>query len=143
MFTSSSQYETARICSENREPGTCLSAVPDMHHIPILHDVVLAFEAQRALGAGVGFGTRFQQLIPANGLGSDEMLFQIGVNGSGAVLRLCIRWDCPGAALVFSGGEERNQSQQVIAFADQARESAFYKSIAAKKFCGVLVGHLG
>jgi hypothetical protein len=32
-----------------------LSRVPDVHHIPILHDVIFAFEPQRAFGAGVSF----------------------------------------------------------------------------------------
>ena len=54
--------------------------MPDMHHVAILHDVVFAFQAQRAFAAGVGFGTSFQQLVPANSFGANEMLFQIGMN---------------------------------------------------------------
>ena len=56
--------------------------MPDMHHIAILHDVVLAFQTQRALGARVGFRARFEQLVPANGFSTDEVLLQIGVDGS-------------------------------------------------------------
>jgi hypothetical protein len=29
--------------------------MPDVHHIPVLHNVVFAFKTQRAAGAGVGF----------------------------------------------------------------------------------------
>ena len=52
--------------------------MPDVHHVAILHDVVFAFEAQRAFGAGVGFGAGFEQLIPADGFSANEMLLQIG-----------------------------------------------------------------
>src|SRR5258707_15000733 len=82
-----------------------LPTVPYVHHVPILHDVVLAFEAEGAFGAGVCLGTRFQQLIPANGLGPDEVLFQIGVNGARAVLGPRILWDRPFAAFIFACGE--------------------------------------
>ena len=37
-----------------------LSAVADVHYIPVLDDVVFAFQAERTLGAGVGFRTRLQ-----------------------------------------------------------------------------------
>ena len=43
----------------------CLPRVPDMQHIPVLHDVVFAFEAEDAFGAGVGFGAGFEQLVAA------------------------------------------------------------------------------
>jgi len=33
--------------------------MPDVHHIAILDDVVLALEAQSAFGAGVGLGASF------------------------------------------------------------------------------------
>ncbi len=61
--------------------------MPDMHHIAILHDVVFAFETQRAFGSRVRFGTRFQQLIPANCLCANEMVFEVGVDRTGAILR--------------------------------------------------------
>ena len=36
-----------------------LSRVSYMHYIAVLHDVVFAFQSQRAFGAGVGFGASF------------------------------------------------------------------------------------
>ena len=45
-----------------------------MHYIPILHNVILAFKPKRAFGARIRFGTRFQQLVPANGFRPDEVL---------------------------------------------------------------------
>src|SRR4030088_2258289 len=80
--------------------------VPNVHHVAVLHDVVFAFEAQGALGAGVGFGAGFEKLIPADGFGANEMMFQIGMNGAGALLGAGVGGYLPGAALVFAGGEE-------------------------------------
>src|SRR5580704_2304047 len=85
-----------------------LSTVPNMHDVPVLHDIVFPFEAQRPLGAGVGFGACFQQLIPANCLSADEVFFEVGVNRSGGVLCSRVHGNCPGTAFVFSGGKERN-----------------------------------
>jgi len=50
-------------CSENetlvvqqiKRVGISSSAVPDVHDVAILHDVIFSFEAQRAASAGVGF----------------------------------------------------------------------------------------
>ena len=102
-----------------------------MHHVPILDNIVFAFQSQSALGTGVRFGSSFQQLVPANGFRADEVLFQVGVNGACAVLGAGIRGNGPGPAFVFSCGEERDQSQQVLALADQARKAAVGQSIAA------------
>ena len=78
----------------------------DVHHVAVFHDVLLAFEAEGAAGAGFGFGAGFEQLIPMNGLGADEMMLQIGVDGAGRVDGLGAALDSPGAALVFADGEE-------------------------------------
>ena len=92
--------------------------MPDVHHVAILHDVVFAFEAQRAFGAGVGFGAGFEQLVPADGFSADEMLFQIGVDGTGGFHGAGVDGNRPGAAFVFAGGEEGNQSQQRVAWCE-------------------------
>src|SRR5271169_3550348 len=42
-----------------------LARVPNVHHVTILYDVVLAFQAQRAFGAGIGFRAGFEKLVPA------------------------------------------------------------------------------
>ncbi len=105
--------------------------MPNVHHVPILHDVIFAFQAQCAFRSGIGLRSRLEQLIPPNRLRADEMLFQIRVNGSRAILCSCICGNRPRAAFVFPGGEERNQSQQVIALADQARQAAIGQSVAA------------
>src|SRR5947209_2736358 len=54
-----------------------LSAMSDVQHVAILNDVVLAFEAKPTFGLRVGYRAGFQQLVPMDGLGADEMLFKI------------------------------------------------------------------
>ena len=61
--------------------------MPYVHHVAILHDVVLTFESERALGARIGFRSRLQQLIPTNRFGADEVFLQIGVNRARSFLR--------------------------------------------------------
>jgi hypothetical protein len=80
--------------------------MPDVHHVSILHNVIFPLKPQDAFGAGVRFGTGFQQLVPADGLGADEMLFQIRMDGAGSFDRASIDRDRPGAAFVFADGEE-------------------------------------
>ena len=80
--------------------------MPYMHYIPILHDVILAFEAELTFGTSIGFGASFEQLIPADSFRPDEMLFEIGVNGSGGLDGARVNGDGPGATLVFAGGQE-------------------------------------
>src|SRR5262244_1539522 len=56
-----------------------LSAVPDVHHVSVLDDVVLALEPQRAFGTRVGLGTGLDELVPADRLGADEVFLEIRV----------------------------------------------------------------
>ena len=77
-----------------------------MHHVAILHDVLFAFQPQLAFGASVGFRARVQQRVPVDGFRANEMLFQIRVDCAGGVLRARSARHGPGAALVFTDGEE-------------------------------------
>ncbi len=65
-----------------------LPAVPDVHHIAVLHHVFFAFKAQRALGARRRLRAGFQQIVPANGFGADEVMLQVGVNRARRLRRL-------------------------------------------------------
>ncbi len=64
------------------------------------------------------------------------------MNRSGTILRARIQGNRPGAAFVFSGGEEGDQAEQVVALADEAGQAAVGESIAAQEFGGVFVAHL-
>src|ERR1700682_158266 len=110
------------------------AAVANMEHVAVLHNVVLALKPQDSLRACVGFGPGLQQLVPGNGFSPDKMFFQIRVNSAGGGLRARASRDGPGAAFVFANGEKRNDSKQLICFADQPRESAVGQTVTAQKF---------
>src|SRR5689334_11660768 len=101
-----------------------------MHHVSIPDDVVLTLQPQRAAGARVRFRSGFKKLIPVDCLGADEMLFQIGMNRSGGNLGARSALDCPGATFVLTDGKERDQPEELIAFADQPYKAAFFEPIA-------------
>ena len=61
------------------------AAMPNMDDVAILDQVVFALQPQRALGPGFGLRACLQERIPADDLGSDKVLFQIGMNGAGSL----------------------------------------------------------
>ena len=113
-----------------------------MHHIPVLHDVVFAFQPKSAFGAGVGFGAGFEQLVPADGFGADEVLFEIRVDRAGSFHGAGVDGDRPGAAFVFADGEERDQAEQAVGVTDEPDQAALGEPVAGEEFGGVGVGHL-
>ena len=112
-------------------------------HVAILHDVFLAFKAERALGARGGFRAGGQQVVPADGFGADEVMLQVGVDGSGGLRGLGAGRHRPGAALVFAGGEEADEAEQFVALADEADQTALVEAVAGQEFGGLFVVHLG
>src|SRR5437868_301764 len=114
-----------------------------MHDVAILHDVVLTLKAEGASRPCVGFRSGFQQLIPMNGFGANEMLFQIRVNSSGRLHSTAFDRNRPGAAFVFAYREERNQSHECIRGSNQTGEAAFGQAVAGEEFSGIGVAHFG
>src|SRR5437763_16684405 len=80
-----------------RTIGCMLSGVANVHDVAVFHDVILAFEAQRAFAARVRLRTRLEQLVPVDGLRPDEMFFQVGVDRAGRFHRAPSAADGPGA----------------------------------------------
>ena len=117
--------------------------MPDVHHVAVLCDVLLAFEAQCALGTSRSFGAGFEQRIPANRFGANEVMFQVRVNRAGGLRSFRANRDRPGAAFVFASRKKADQPLQLIALANQADETAFAQAVAAKKFRSFFVVHLG
>ncbi len=77
-----------------------------MHHVAILHDVFLAFEAEPAFGLGVGFRARLQKLVPVDDFRADEMLLQVRMDDPGGILRARVALGRPGTTFVLTYGEE-------------------------------------
>src|SRR6478736_7439336 len=52
----------------------------DGQHVAVVHQVVAALEAQRAAIARAGVATSFDERVPADDLGADEALLDVGVD---------------------------------------------------------------
>src|SRR4051812_26966550 len=131
----------AMSASAARRPRTTdsfsiLPAVPDVHYVAILHHVFLAFQAQSAADARGGLRAGIQQLIPANGLGADEVVLEIGMDGARGLRRFGPHRHRPCAAFVLTGGEEADEPQQLVALADEAHQAALVQSIAGEEIGG-------
>src|ERR1035441_9917097 len=85
--------------------------VADHQDVAVLDDVFLALQTELALVASAGIAAEIDQRFPVHHFGANELLFEIRVNGAGCFDRGAVHGDGPGAALVFSGGEEAHQAQ--------------------------------
>src|SRR5215510_3779093 len=93
-------------------PGKSVScAVPDVHYIAVLHDIVFPLQPQRAFSAGVCLRARSKQLVPMDSFSTDEMLLKIRMDCAARCLGARFALHRPGAAFVLTYGKERNQSQ--------------------------------
>src|ERR1700691_5173634 len=64
-----------------------LPAVPDVHYIAVLHEVLFALKTKGSLGARSRFATGGEQAVPADGFGADEVMLKVRVNGAGGLRR--------------------------------------------------------
>ena len=58
----------------------CLGRELDGDHVAVAHHVVAALEAQRAAVAGAGVAAGVDERVPADDLGADEALLDVGVD---------------------------------------------------------------
>ena len=61
---------------------------PEMHHVAVGDDVVLAFEPQLAGVARAGFAAIGDVVVIGDGLGADEAALEIGVDDARGLRRL-------------------------------------------------------
>ena len=59
--------------------------MPNMDDVAILDQVVFALQPQGPLRAGLGLRPSLQEQIPADDLGPDEVLLQIGMDRPGSL----------------------------------------------------------
>jgi len=64
-----------------------LSAMPNMKHVAVLHEVLLAFQPQCALRARSRFRACREQSIPANRLCANEVMLEVRVDGARGLRR--------------------------------------------------------
>ena len=88
-----------------------------------MHDVVLAFDADLAGGAGGLHGAGGHEVVVRDDLGLDEAALEVGVDDAGRLGSGRADRDRPGAGLLRPGGEERLQAEGVEADPDQLVEA--------------------
>jgi hypothetical protein len=64
--------------------GILLCIHTEMTRIPILHDVLFAFDAQFSRLARAGLA-EVDEVLPVDDLRADEILFEVGVNDAGGL----------------------------------------------------------
>src|SRR5215217_2410894 len=96
---------------------------PEMHHVAVGDLVVLAFEPQLADVARAGLAAALDVILERDGLGADETTLKIRVDRAGGLRRARAFGHGPGARLLRTGGEERDEMQQPVAGADEAVEA--------------------
>ena len=61
---------------------------PEVHHVAVLDDVLLAFEAHLAGFLGGHLAAERDEVVVGDGLGADEALLEVGVDDAGRLRRL-------------------------------------------------------
>src|SRR5690606_18440696 len=88
-------------------PAPLSGRKPEMHHVAILNDVVLAFQAHLAGIARSCLAAIGDEIVVGDGLGANEALLEIGMDDASSLGRLCAGGHGPGPRLLRSDGEER------------------------------------
>src|SRR5579863_1387352 len=91
---------------------------PEMHHVAVGDDIVLAFQPQFAGVAGAGLAAKRDIIGIADGFGADEALLEIGMNDAGGGRRPGAAVDGPGPRFLRADGEIGDEVEQPVAGAD-------------------------
>jgi hypothetical protein len=109
-----------------------------MHDVAVGHDVFLAFQPQLAGIAGAGFAAEGDVIGVRNGLGTNEALFEIGMDNPRGGRRPCAAVNGPGPRFLRADGEIGDEIEQLIAGADQAVETGFLQPERIEKLGALL-----
>ena len=77
-----------------------------MHDIAVLHRVVLALETKFPGFARAGFAFEFHEIVIGYRLGTDETVFEVGVNYACGLRRVRAPAHGPGAHFFYTGGKK-------------------------------------
>src|SRR3712207_6649365 len=94
--------------------GTALAVEPDEHDVPVLSDVVAAFETDLRLLAGPGKGSGGHHVGPVPDLRRDKAALHVGVDPACGPPRRRALPDRPRPALLLVEGEERDEAEQPV-----------------------------
>ena len=110
-----------------------------MHDVAVLHDVLLAFDADLARVAAGFFRTQRHVVVVFDHFGADESLLEIGVDDAGRLRGLHAADVGPCARLVGAGGEERFEVEQFVGRFDQALDARLFETEIFEEHLPLLV----
>jgi len=116
---------------------TRLNIKPEVHHIAILDDIVLAFQPPFPGLFGTVFAFVVDEIVIANDFGADKAFFKISVDHRSGLRGGCAHLDGPGTNFLHACGEIGLQVQEVIRGADDAVKAGFAQSKIGQKFIAV------
>ena len=79
-----------------------------MHYVPILHNILLAFDAQLAVFAYLDLATCLEIILIANHLRTDKALLEVGMNFPRALRGRRAVFDRPGTRFLRADGKKRD-----------------------------------
>src|ERR1035437_6289958 len=131
VFSSTSPVTTPCPTEALLEPGdrhgpnstTTLLAEKDLDYVAVLDDVSLALGAKLAVLARLRHGLEREEILVRDHFGADEAARQVRVDRAGSFHgRRTVR-NGPGSDFVRSGGQEREQPEQLIAELDHSAQA--------------------
>src|SRR6266516_405493 len=120
-------------------PLSPLDVEADVPHVAVLDDVVFALEPLPTALHDLGTRARLDQIAPANHLATNEPAGDVGVDRRRGIERGLPSAQRPGAGLVLSSGEERDQNDRLE---ETPRDLADCSRLAFAEGSGLLVGQL-
>lgn len=110
--------------NETSPHGLASHVEAEVDDVAILHDVVLALDADLAFLAGGGDAAGGDEVVVVDDLRADEAALEVRVNLAGGFRCRRALDDGPGAALIRAGCQESLEAQEVEGCLDQAVEAA-------------------
>src|SRR5574344_1988504 len=99
----------------------------EVHNVAVLHHVFLSLDSHLTGGATSGFRLEIHEIIVFDDLGTDETLFEVGVNDTCRTRSLVPLVYGPGATLVRARREEGLKAKQMVCALYQANHSGFFE----------------
>ena len=85
-----------------------------MHDVTVLYDVFFAFYAHFASFFDCGFGAVREEVFVFDNFGTDEALFEVGVDYAGALWSFPAVVECPSANLLYACGEVGFEAEECV-----------------------------
>ena len=92
---------------------------PELNYVAVSHNVVFAFHAHLAVGAGLSYRAVLHQVVKRDNLSLNEATLKVGVDHAGSLWGGPALVDSPGARLLGASGQVGLQAQGLKAHASQ------------------------